>query len=108
MVVLGRRSKQVVGNWRDASTGDKFPKHIYHSIVFRPGETDVVNTYQVWLRYELFRGTLSQSAFKASERNAAEFMVARSKPLALVPCSEGASVANAVPCPGASSGPQVG
>ena len=32
-------------------------------------ESDVVNTYQVWLRYELFRGTLSQAAFEASERN---------------------------------------
>src|SRR6185437_739406 len=31
-------------------------------------ETDVVNTYQVWLRYELFRGTLSQSTFEASQR----------------------------------------
>jgi predicted PolB exonuclease-like 3'-5' exonuclease len=75
--------------------GDKFPKHIYHSIVcigaliahpclekpkgfdggeveryFREGkikevadycETDVVGTYQVWLRYELFRGMLSQN-----------------------------------------------
>jgi 3'-5' exonuclease len=40
-------------------------------------ETDVVNTYQVWLRYELFRGTLSQSAFEASERNLTDFMNAR-------------------------------
>ena len=37
-------------------------------------ETDVVGTYQVWLRYELFRGTLSQGAFEASERKLAEFM----------------------------------
>jgi 3'-5' exonuclease len=37
-------------------------------------ETDVVGTYQVWLRYELFRGTLSQGAFEASERNLADFM----------------------------------
>jgi predicted PolB exonuclease-like 3'-5' exonuclease len=42
-------------------------------------EADVVNTYQVWLRYELFRGTLSQGAFDASERNLANFMIARSK-----------------------------
>jgi 3'-5' exonuclease len=41
-------------------------------------ETDVVGTYQVWLRYELFRGTLSQNAFEASERNLAKFMDARS------------------------------
>jgi Predicted 3'-5' exonuclease related to the exonuclease domain of PolB len=37
-------------------------------------ESDVVNTYQVWLRYELFRGTLSQEAFEASERRLADFM----------------------------------
>ena len=42
-------------------------------------ETDVIGTYQVWLRYELFRGTLSQSAFEASERELADFMSARSK-----------------------------
>jgi len=37
-------------------------------------ETDVVGTYQVWLRYELFRGTLSLNAFEASQRNLADFM----------------------------------
>ena len=37
-------------------------------------ETDVVGTYQVWLRYELFRGTLSLNAFEASQRNLAGFM----------------------------------
>jgi len=42
-------------------------------------ETDVVGTYQVWLRYELFRGTLSQSAFEASQQNLSDFMNARSK-----------------------------
>ena len=40
-------------------------------------ESDFVGTYQVWLRYELFRGTLSQNAFEASERSLAEFMNAR-------------------------------
>ena len=35
-------------------------------------ETDVVGTYQVWLRYEPFRGTLSQAAFEASQRNLSE------------------------------------
>jgi len=33
----------------------------------------VVGTYQVWLRYELFRSTLSQNAFEASQRNLADF-----------------------------------
>jgi hypothetical protein len=37
-------------------------------------ETDGAGTYQVWLRYELFRGTLSQDAFEASERDLADFM----------------------------------
>jgi len=37
-------------------------------------ETDVVGTYQVWLRYELFRGSLSQDAFEASERNLGDFV----------------------------------
>jgi len=37
-------------------------------------ETDVINTYRVWLRYELFRGSLSRNAFEASQRNLADFM----------------------------------
>jgi len=41
-------------------------------------ETDVVGTYQVWLRYELFRGTLSQATFEASQVNLANFINARS------------------------------
>jgi len=38
-------------------------------------ESDVVNTYQVWLRYELFRGRLTEVAHQASELNLLEFMV---------------------------------
>ena len=41
-------------------------------------ESDVVNTYRVWLRHELFRGKLTDSAFQASEANLAEFIKARS------------------------------
>ena len=37
-------------------------------------ETDVVNTYRVWLRYELFRGRLDVVGFKASELNLIEFI----------------------------------
>jgi len=44
-------------------------------------EADVVNTYQVWLRYELFRGMLSQSAFERSEQGLADFMNARAASL---------------------------
>ena len=40
-------------------------------------ETDVVGTYQVWLRYELFRGTLSRDAFQASQRKLMDFMNTR-------------------------------
>jgi 3'-5' exonuclease len=36
-------------------------------------ESDVVNTYQLWLRHELFRGKLTEAAFQASEVNLAEF-----------------------------------
>jgi predicted PolB exonuclease-like 3'-5' exonuclease len=40
-------------------------------------ETDVVNTYRAWLRYELFRGRLSADTFHASEMNLSEFIMAR-------------------------------
>jgi len=30
-------------------------------------ETDAVNTYRVWLRYELFRGRLAEAGYRASE-----------------------------------------
>jgi predicted PolB exonuclease-like 3'-5' exonuclease len=39
---------------------------------------DVVNTYRIWLRYELFRGRLSDLAFSASERSLAAFLAAQS------------------------------
>jgi 3'-5' exonuclease len=32
-------------------------------------ETDVLNTYRVWLRYELFRGRLTETTHQASELN---------------------------------------
>jgi len=34
-------------------------------------ETDVINTYRVWLRYQLFRGGATPEQFKASERDLA-------------------------------------
>ena len=40
-------------------------------------ETDIVNTYRVWLRYELFRGRMTQAQFETSESNLAEFIRAR-------------------------------
>jgi predicted PolB exonuclease-like 3'-5' exonuclease len=40
-------------------------------------ESDVVNTYQLWLRYELFCGKLTEAGFQASEANLTEFIKAR-------------------------------
>jgi 3'-5' exonuclease len=40
-------------------------------------ESDVVNTYRVWLRYELFRGRLSDESFGASEASLQEFIRTR-------------------------------
>jgi predicted PolB exonuclease-like 3'-5' exonuclease len=37
-------------------------------------ESDVVNTYRVWLRYELFRGRLNDASFQASEANLIEYL----------------------------------
>jgi predicted PolB exonuclease-like 3'-5' exonuclease len=41
-------------------------------------ESDVVNTYRLWRRYELFQGNLSDTAFEASERILEQFITARS------------------------------
>jgi hypothetical protein len=40
-------------------------------------ESDVLNTYRVWLRYELFRGRLSEAQFEASEAGLVDFIKAR-------------------------------
>jgi predicted PolB exonuclease-like 3'-5' exonuclease len=40
-------------------------------------ESDVVNTYRVWLRYQLFRGRLSDADFHASELSLVDFVKAR-------------------------------
>jgi predicted PolB exonuclease-like 3'-5' exonuclease len=40
-------------------------------------ETDIVNTYRVWLRYELFRGGLSPDAYEQCEANLAGWISAR-------------------------------
>lgn len=41
------------------------------------GETDVVNTYRVWLRYELFRGALTPGHLEASEADLEDYIRAR-------------------------------
>ena len=40
-------------------------------------ETDIVNTYRVWLRHELFRGTLTHVGLEVSEAILQEFIYAR-------------------------------
>jgi hypothetical protein len=37
-------------------------------------ESDVVNTYRVWLHYELFRGRLSDAEFLGSEAGLVDFL----------------------------------
>jgi predicted PolB exonuclease-like 3'-5' exonuclease len=40
-------------------------------------ESGVLNTYRVWLRYELFRGRLTEAEFQTSEANLVDFIKAR-------------------------------
>ena len=40
-------------------------------------ESDVVNTYRVWLRYELFRGALTREQFDESEADLTAYITAR-------------------------------
>ena len=40
-------------------------------------ESDVVNTYRVWLRHELFRGRLAAQEFEVSEASLMDFIRAR-------------------------------
>jgi predicted PolB exonuclease-like 3'-5' exonuclease len=37
-------------------------------------KSDVINTYRLWLRHELFRGRLDQSQFEFSERDIGRFV----------------------------------
>lgn len=40
-------------------------------------ESDLVNTYRVWLRYELFRGAVTRDQFEASEADLSAYVAAR-------------------------------
>jgi predicted PolB exonuclease-like 3'-5' exonuclease len=40
-------------------------------------ESDVLNTYRVWLRHELFRGRISEESFQASEADLVSFITIR-------------------------------
>jgi len=46
-------------------------------------ESDVVNSYRVWLRHELFQGNLSDTGFEASEANLDAFVKSRSNAKAI-------------------------
>jgi 3'-5' exonuclease len=54
-------------------------------------ETDVVNTYRIWLRYELFRGRLTEAGMGASEENLLAFIDAHraAKPNLVAPTATG-------------------
>ncbi|MGA8696829.1 MAG: hypothetical protein WB689_23920, partial [Xanthobacteraceae bacterium] len=40
-------------------------------------ESDVINTYRVWLRYELFRGKMTKQSYETSEANLHKFLEGR-------------------------------
>jgi predicted PolB exonuclease-like 3'-5' exonuclease len=40
-------------------------------------ESDVLSTYRLWLRYELFCGRLTDAGFRNSEKNLVDFIAAR-------------------------------
>jgi 3'-5' exonuclease len=40
-------------------------------------ETDVVNTYRIWLRHELFKGALTPAGYEKSEANIASHIAVR-------------------------------
>ena len=46
--------------------------------------SDVINTYRLWLRYELFRGKLGQNEFEASEADVAKHVTSVATPANLV------------------------
>jgi 3'-5' exonuclease len=61
----------------DGMTGAEVERHFREGRI-REMESDVVNTYRVWLRYELFRWRLNERQFAESERNLSQFITARS------------------------------
>lgn len=42
-------------------------------------ERDVINTYKLWLRYELFRGRLDRGKYENSQRHLNEFLKSRTR-----------------------------
>jgi 3'-5' exonuclease len=61
----------------DSMAGADVEKHVREGRIAEVAaycETDVVNTYRVWLRYELFRGRLSENGLRASEANLSDYI----------------------------------
>jgi 3'-5' exonuclease len=58
----------------DGSQVDKYFREGKIKEIAEYCEIDVLNTYRVWLRYELFRGRLTETAHQASELNLIEFI----------------------------------
>jgi 3'-5' exonuclease len=64
-------------NWMTGAEVEKYYWDGHIREIAEYCESDVLNTYRVWLRYELFRGRLSDAEFQGSETNLVEFVKAR-------------------------------
>lgn len=64
----------------DGSEVDKYFREGRIRAIAEYCESDVVNTYRVWLRYKLFCGRLTEAGFEVSEKNLEEFMRLRNAP----------------------------
>jgi Predicted 3'-5' exonuclease related to the exonuclease domain of PolB len=58
----------------DGGQVEKYFKEGRVKVIAEYCESDVVNTYRVWLRYELFRGQLTETTHRASELSLMEFI----------------------------------
>ena len=57
--------------------GSEVEKHVREGRIAEVAaycETDVVNTYRVWVRYELFRGRLTENGLRESEANLSDYI----------------------------------
>jgi predicted PolB exonuclease-like 3'-5' exonuclease len=62
----------------DGSEVEKYVREGHIAEVAAYCETDVVNTYRVWLRYERFRGRVTESGLRASQANLTNYIRSRS------------------------------
>jgi hypothetical protein len=63
---------------RAGQVGWAYPEKLANRQTAYSSENDVVNTYRVWLRYELFRGRLSEAEHQGSEAVLVGFIKAHS------------------------------